>query len=92
MTATIEETDLSTFEEIPAPCDYPDHDEHGDGPAVWAITLRPAPPCGCPRSRFLVLLCEGCWAFMNSRGGQLYCRTCWGCYHINEDIVSVVRL
>lgn len=94
MTATIIEsdTDLSTFEAPAPPCDYKEHDQHGTGAAVWVVTMRAALVCGCRTARQIYLLCDGCWAYMHSKGGRIYCRACFHTHHLSEDIVSVERL
>lgn len=87
MTATVEDTDLSTFTPPPIPCEYPLHEEFGDGPAVWVVRFTVPMTCGCRARTNPAFCCDSCW---QHRCGHHSLR-CVHCGYVTHDPMENVE-
>lgn len=71
-------------------CDYSMHEQIGDGPAVWVLTLGP-PPCGHDPAAQL-FICGACLAFRTDPNRKTYCLTCHGTFPCMANVLRVERL
>lgn len=92
MTATIEETDLSTFTPPAIPCDYPRHDEVGDGPAVWVVRFATPMTCGCRAKTNPAFACDKCWRHRLNCPGLVCVHCGYITYDPMENVESVERI
>jgi len=92
MTATVEETDLSTFEALTPPCEFGftfTGTTWAKGPcgmpAVWIVRWQPTLPCGCVKENLITLFADECWSSLLVTGGR--CAHC----HARRDTLSAVE-
>jgi hypothetical protein len=97
MTATVEDTDLSTFEALAPPCEFPftftgDHWLAGycNEAALWIVRWHSTLPCGCAKKNLFTLFADECWSALLVTGGR--CAHCDEYRHTMDAVESVERI
>lgn len=99
MTATIEEIDLSTFEQLAPPCDFnfrpsvafPWERGNCGKAADWVVLWKPVLPCcNMIKTNKVTLFADQCWTLLGITGGM--CTVCHQISPLGKAVLSVERL